>query len=131
MVANIATDVRFTNEIFSTAPSVFANNDIKYEVNKLRSQTYAEQRHEGMIYCPAKDTPSTEALRVRQDLATQKVSWLNRHDRESGDLYGMLPLMIGMPVAMTEHVNRSNDKKILKGRVGYIHSWVLAPDEKK
>ena len=38
----------------------------------------------------------------------------------------MLPLMIGMPVAVTEHINRSYDKRILKGRVGCIHSWVLA-----
>ena len=85
----------------------------------------------GIIYCPAKDTPSTEALRVRPDLPAQNISWLNRHDRESGDLYGMLPLMIGMPVGVTEHINRSDDQRILKGRVGYIHSWVLAPDEKK
>ena len=112
------------------APSVFSNNDIKHEVNKLRSQSYAQQHNEEIVYCPAKDTPSTEALRIRQDLPAQKVSWLNRHDRESGDLYGMLPLMIGMPVAVSEHINRSYDKIIQKGRVGYIHSWVLAPDEK-
>ena len=82
------------------------------------------------MYCPAKDTPSTEALRLRQDLPSQNISWLNRHDRESGDLYGMLPLMIGMPVAVTEHINRSSENRILKGRVGYIYSWVLAPDDK-
>ena len=97
----------------------------------MRAQTYAQQQNTGIVYCPAKDTPSTEALRLRQDLPAQKVSWLNRHDRESGDLYGMLPLMIGMPVAVTEHINRSYDKRILKGRVGYIHSWVLSPHEKK
>ena len=102
---------------------------MKYEVNKLRAQAYAEKRMEGLVYCPAKDTPSTEALRLRQDLPSQKISWLNRHDRESGDLYGMLPLMIGMPVAVAVHINRSYDKRILKGRVGYIHSWVFAPDE--
>lgn len=129
-VANVATDPRLTNAVFENATSVFANNDIKYEVNQLRAQSFAQQRNEGIVYCPAKDTPSTEALRLRQDLPTQKVSWLNRHDRESGDLYGMLPLMIGMPVAVTIHMNRSYDKRILKGRVGHIHSWVLAPDEK-
>ena len=108
-----------------------ANHDIKYEVNKLRAQTYAQEQKEGIIYCPAKDTPSTEALRVRPDLLAEKLSWLNRHDRESGDLYGMLPLMIWMPVAVTEHINRSLDNIILKRRVGYIHSWDLAPDENK
>ena len=108
---------------------MFANNDIKYEVNKLRSNAYAGKRQEGLVYCPAKDTPSTEALRLRPDLPAQQISWLNRHDRESGHLYGVLPLLIGMPVAVTEHINRSYERRILKGRLGYIHSWVLAPDE--
>ena len=78
---------------------------------------------------PARDTPSTEALRLRPDLPAQQISWLNRHDRESGNVYGVLPLLIGMPVAVTEHINRSYERGIVKGRVGYIHSWVLAPDE--
>ena len=72
LVANVATDPRFRNDKFEHAPSVFANNDIKYEVNKLRAQAYAVKRQEGLVYCPAKDTPSTEALRLRQDLPSQK-----------------------------------------------------------
>ena len=35
-----------------------------------------------------------------------------------------------MPVAMTDHVDRSLEKRILRGRVGYVHSWVLHPEEK-
>ena len=81
------------------------------------------------MYCPAKDKPSHEALRIRPDLPAQKIAWLNRHDRESGDLYGMLPLIKGMPVSMTEHIDRSEDKRLLRGRVGWVHSWVLADDE--
>ena len=82
LVANAPTDPRFRSERFDHAPSVFASNDIKYEVDKLRAQAYAETRREGLVYCPAKDTPSTEALRLRQDLPSQNISWLNRHDRE-------------------------------------------------
>ena len=52
-----------------------------------------------------------------------------RHDRESGDLYGVLTLMKGMPVAMTDRIDRSIDKRILRGRVGHVHSWVLDKDE--
>ena len=106
------------------------NHDLKYEVNKLRAQGYASKSGTGIMYCPAKDTPTADALRVRSDLASQKVSWLNRHDRESGDLYGMPPLIEGMPVAMTDHIDRNSDKRIIRGRVGYVHSWVLADDEK-
>ena len=81
------------------------------------------------MYCPAKDSPSTEALRMKPDLPVQKLSWLSRHDRESGDLYGILPLIKNMPVAMSGHIDRSEDKRILRGRVGWIDSWVLADDE--
>ena len=38
--------------------------------------------------------------------------------------------MKGLPVAMTDHIDRSSDKRILRGRVGTVDSWVLADDEK-
>ena len=68
-------------------------------------------------------------MRIRPDLPAQKIACLSRHDRERGDLYGMLPLFKGMPVAMTEHIDRSEGKRLLRGRVGWVHSWVLADDE--
>ena len=37
---------------------------------------------------------------------------------------GILPLAIGMRVALTEHVDRSEDKQLLRGTVGIVHSWV-------
>ena len=129
-MANTTSDSRFTEEKFEIAPAVFPSNDVKYEVNKLRAHGYATRRRVGLMYCPAKDRPTTEALRERPDLPSQKVAWLNRHDRESGDLYGILPLMKGLPVAMTDHVDRSSDKRILRGRVGRVDSWVLADDER-
>ena len=81
------------------------------------------------MYCIAQDKPSTQALRERPDLPARKLEFLSRHDRESGDLYGILPLIKGMPVAMTDHIDRSIDKRILRGRVGKVHSWVLHPEE--
>ena len=83
----------------------------------------------GVMYCPAKDRPSHEALRIRPDLPAQKIEWLSRHDRESGDLYGLLPLIRGMPVAMSDHIDRSEDKRLLRGKVGWVDSWVLDDDE--
>ena len=50
--------------------------------------------------------------------------WLQYHDRDTGDLCGMLPLAIGMKVALTQHMDRSQDKLLLKGTVGRVHSWV-------
>ena len=129
LVAKTEYDKRFNSDKFEIAPAIFPNHDIIYEVNKLRAHAYATKRNIGLMYCPAKDTPTADALRERPDLPSQKVSWLNRHDRESGDLYGILPLIKGLPVAMTDHIDRSSDKRILRGTVGTVHSWVLADDE--
>ena len=95
----------------------------------MRAQSFASSTNTGILYCAAKDHPSIDALRARPDLPTEHFEWLNRREHERGDLYGVLPLMKGMPVAMTDHIDRSIDTRILKGRVGHVHSWLLAKDE--
>ena len=100
------------------APAIIANNDLKYEANKLRAQQYAQLHDLGITYAPAKDTPTKGALTERPDLALQKLQWLQRHDRESGDLYGVVPLVVGMPVAVTDHIDRNPEKQLLRGTVG-------------
>ena len=125
LVAADGNDSRFQEERFLTAPAVFPNNDSKYDVNKKRSLNFAAAHKQGIMYCIAKDVPSNQALRERPDLPARKVEFLSRHDRESGSLYGILPLIKGMPVAMTDHIDRSIDKRILRGRVGCVHSWIL------
>ena len=128
-MADTEKDPRLQEEKFAFAPVIFAKHDIKYDVNKMRAQSLASLTNTGITYCAAKDHPTLDDLRTRSDLPTKKLEWLKRHDRESGDLYGVLPLMKGMPVAMTDHINRSIDKRVLKERVGHIHSWELDKDE--
>ena len=55
--------------------------------------------------------------------------WLQRHDTYCGTLYGHLPLARGLPVALTGHVDRSPEKSLLRGRIGYIDDRVLADAE--
>ena len=78
---------------------------------------------------PAKDKASTEVLKSEPDLASQKLSWLKRHDKESGDLYGMLPLCYDMPVCLTDHLDRSRDKNLLRGTRGRVVGWVCHDDD--
>lgn len=40
----------------------------------------------------------------------------------------MLPLAIGMKVALTEHLDRP--KNLLKGSVGRIHSWAWKENDR-
>ena len=42
----------------------------------------------------------------------------------------MLPLAIGMRVALTDHLDRSPDKLLLRGRAGHVHSWVWPENDR-
>ena len=58
------------------------------------------------------------------------IRWLQEHDRNTGDLPGMLILGHGLPVALTDHIDRSPDKLLLRGRVGHVHSWIWAENDR-
>ena len=79
---------------------------------------FAAKQNKTITYCPAKDIPTSEALRERPDLPAQKLSWLQLQDRENCDLQGIVTLIKGMPVALTNHIDRSPDKQLLRGKVG-------------
>ena len=114
----------FKTEPFASAPAIFANNDVKYDNNKKRAEQYANDKNLAMTFVAAKDKPSHDAIREKPGIAAEKLSWLQRHDKESGDLYGILPLVHGMPVALTDHIDRNPQKQLLRGKIGYVHSWV-------
>ena len=73
---------------------------------------------------PAKDVPSAATLRERPGAAVEKRKWLTYHDKDCGSLYGMLPLMLGMPMSLTDHVDRNPKVTLLRGRIGYVHGWL-------
>ena len=54
----------------------------------------------------------------------EKFAWLQRRGKECGDLYGVLLLVHGMPVALTDHIDRNPQKQLLRGKIGHIHSWI-------
>ena len=64
------------------------------------------------------DVPMHPAYRTRPYLQKDKERWLTYHDRSTGDLYGMLPLAVGMPVILLDHIDRSREKKIAERKNG-------------
>ena len=67
-------DPRVDTENFRCAPGVFPNNDVKYEVSKLRAAQCARVHEQLMVYVPARDAPTPDALRERPDLPLQKMA---------------------------------------------------------
>ena len=58
-----------------------------------------------------------------------KCRWLQYHDRDTNNLPGMVPLAIGMNVALTEHVDRG--KGLLRGSVGHVHSLLWNDNDRR
>ena len=118
-------DKRHCEGEFLKAPAIFPNSDIKFEVNKIRAQIYARATNQAIEWSIARDKPSNKVIAEKPNLAEEKIVWLTRHDRDSGDLYGVLPLVKGLPVMLTDHYDRNPDKQLLRGRIGYLRSWIL------
>ena len=100
-------DPRVREDKFITAPAIFPNNDIKYEVTKTRARIFAATREQAITWSQAKDFPFSAALSEKPCIVQEKLEWLKRHDRDCGDLYGMLPLAQGMPVVLADHIDRN------------------------
>ena len=117
-VMQSANDARASDRKFVAAPAIFPNNDIKYEVAKKRARIFAAQNNQALTWSKAHDIASSTVLSEKPNILEEKLQWLKRHDRDCGDLYGMLPLAKGLPVALTDHLDRSPEKNPLKGEVG-------------
>ena len=57
-------------------------------------------------------------------LRQKRLRWLNRHDQETSHLASLLPLVVGLPVRLTEKVDKK--LRLFKGKRGHISSWTLA-----
>lgn len=130
LVSVSESDARLDEPDFDSCPAIFENNDLKHDVRKVRAGRFARNRKDSIIYFTAKDTVTASALSNQPELVTKKMSWLQKHDRQTVDLFGFLPLIKGMPVALTDHLDKSKDKILLRGRVGWIHSWIVHDKEK-
>ena len=137
-------DPRLKEEKFRWAAAIVANNDAKYQINKDRAEDYSRAAESPLRWSVALDAPSAEvlqtqarggagekvqgargaSLRVQECDKAARVRWLQYHDRDTENLSGMLPLAVGMRVVLADHLDRAEDKLLLRGSAGRIHSWV-------
>ena len=120
-------DARF--RLFHKAPLIVPNNDVKAHTNIERSREYAESAQKAIVWSQAKDVASASVLQTKPMTSETELQWLQRHDKESGDLYGMLPLVEGMPDMLAGHLDRNPAKNLLRGSRGNIVGWIEHPEE--
>ena len=120
---------KLQREGFDEACCIVANNDVRTEINKNRARLFGKQRGAQVQWVMAQDRISSKALAIDPDLGRRKVEFLQFTDRTTGNLSGLVPLVPGMPVFLTEHVDRSPEYGLLKGTRCILQDWVLHEEE--
>ena len=100
----------------------------RYFTLQLRAREYAKQHNVQLSWCYARDVPlHPEDRDLPADALQAKLTaWLKRHDQETSHISSILPLAVGMPIRLTENVDR--DRQMYRGRRGTIHGWTMRAD---
>ena len=89
---------------FLQAPFVHGLNAAKYVAALLRARWVAAEQQHLLLWVVAQDTPlfHTDPDTEAQELQHRKEQWLQRHDQATAGIMGLLPLLPGMPVRITQ-----------------------------
>jgi hypothetical protein len=82
-----------------------------------------------VTWVKAHDTPlHRDDLSLEQEqLDAKRKRWLSFHDQKTAGILGLMPLVKGLPVRLTDSVDRP--LKLFKHRRGVIVGWTLHADE--
>lgn len=136
-----AKDKCLTHKKFAEAPVIVTNNDMKNAICKARACLFAKNKKHNILWVRAVDKPSAQTTHVilrdiekneqSDSMHTNQLNWLSLPARKCGNLFGMLPLTVGMPVAAMNHLNRSADMQLLRGARGHVTGWELTSEPQK
>ena len=111
---------------YSSAPALYSFNVPRYFSIQLRAREFAKQNNVQLSWCYAKDVPLHQGDRDlnAEALPEKRFSWQRRHAQETCHLTSILPLAVGMPIRLTESVDR--ERQMYRGRRGFIYGWTMA-----
>ena len=114
---------------FDTAPFIHPQNIPKHAAFLLRAQVFAEERGLLVTWVKAHDTPlhRDDLSLGPEQLDAKRKRWLSFHDQRTAGILGLLPLVKGLPVRLTDSIGRP--LKLFKHRRGVVVGWVLHADE--
>ena len=89
----------------------------------LRVKNYAEKNNQRVTWYFAHDVPLFSEDRDLQPdaLDAKRYAWLARHDQDTAHLTSLLPMLVGLPMRLTEAIDR--DRHLYKGRRCHTLGW--------
>ena len=128
VVVDVA-DPRFGQAPFDQAPYIHPHNVPKYAAFHLRAQLFARRNGRCVNWVCAHDKPlhPDDLALAPQALEEKRKRWLRLHDQNTERIMGLLPMIRGLPVRLTQTVNKALG--VVKHRSGAIVEWTLHADE--
>ena len=113
---------------YSNAPALYNFNVPRYFSMQLRAREYAKQNNVQLTWCYARDVPLHPGDReLRKEALDAKLySWLRKHDQQTSHIPSLYALAKGMPIRLTESVDR--ETQLYRGRRGVIYGWTMSPE---
>ena len=75
----------------------------------------------------AEDRPLSHKIELRCDLNVRRQQWSAYHDRKTGGIMGLQPLVYDMPLRITRTDHKRKDIGMYKHSRCRLHGWELHP----
>ena len=114
---------------FIHAPYIHPFNAPKYNAQLLRSVKYAKGLNKRLLWVRAFDLPLAEedkGLNVG-DLERRRRQWLQIHDKKTGGIMGLMPLVHDLPMRLTD--TKDPSKHAFKNAKVRLDGWCLTENE--
>jgi len=108
---------------FDEAPALYAYNVPRFQALLYRARVFAREHNMALHWCYAQDIPlhcDDRDLPIDQ-LNEKRRRYLGNHDQQTSHIASLVPLVKGLPVKLTDAVDRG--KHLFRGARGYIVGW--------
>ena len=108
---------------YSSAPALYSSTLPPSPATLVRAREFAKQADKQLCWFDARDVPLHPNDRELPAVALEKkmLAWLRRHDQHTSNLTSLLPLVTGLPIRLTDCVDR--ERQLYRGRRGFIYVW--------
>ena len=108
---------------FDVAPALYAYNVPRFQALLHRARVFAREHNVELHWSFAQDVPlhcDDRDLPIEQ-LDEKRKRYLGFHDQQTGHIASLVPLVMNLPVRLTDAINRK--KHLFRGARGYIVGW--------
>ena len=97
------------DEPFAHAPYIHPWSAPKYHAQQLRAVSFAKATHQRLMWCVARDwlAAAEDEHLTPARVATLRHHFLRLHDKKTAGIMGSLPLVLHLPVRLTQTENAS------------------------